>query len=59
MLPQNRAKLLDDLAVGKPPSLDHIRDEITHGWLLPSTDGRNELRAAEWAMCGHHSPLTA
>ncbi|TNY19936.1 translation repressor [Rhodotorula diobovata] len=50
MLPQNRAKLLDDLAVGKPPSLDHIRDEITHGWLLPSTDGRNELRAAEWAM---------
>ncbi|GAA5893928.1 hypothetical protein JCM8208_001280 [Rhodotorula glutinis] len=50
MRPEERAALLKDLAVGVQPTQDDIRREIDDGWLLPSRDGRNELRAAEWAM---------
>jgi len=50
MRPEERAALLDDLAVGVPPTQADIQREIDDGWLLPSQDGRNELRAAEWAM---------
>ncbi|BGP47048.1 Antiviral helicase ski2 [Rhodotorula kratochvilovae] len=54
MSPEQRAALLKDLGVGQQLSPQEVRQEINAGWLLPSKDGRNELRPAEWAIGDRH-----